>query len=257
MDIMRKYFWIYTLLFSVSFSFSQNLFVVIKGRVTASGKWITNVPCKNVKLRLAVPTGEMREATTDSAGNYSFRIRNNVDSVMLEAWPDRMSSFRGQKRSEIIHGGSAINLRIDESDTISQDINLGIGNACSSFPSIEFYYNSIKMTADTNWDGANAQAAINMLISMMNENPKIVIELSGHCDVREKPQLAQQRAEAVLAELTKKGIDKKRMVAKGYGSTQPIFTGKQVNLAKTKEEKESMYQKNRRVTFKVIRFEED
>ncbi len=83
------------------------------------------------------------------------------------------------------------------------------------------------------------------------ENPDIVVELSGHTDIRpirtrEFPsnlELSQARAEAVKDYLVKKfKIDPKRLVAKGYGPYYPIAS----SLTE-----EGMY-KNRRTEFKVL-----
>ena len=80
------------------------------------------------------------------------------------------------------------------------------------------------------------------------DNPKISIELSSHTDQRGKNaynmKLSQQRAEAAVAYIVSKGIDKTRITAKGYGKTRPIVAN-----AKTEEE----YQRNRRTEFKVTK----
>lgn len=67
---------------------------------------------------------------------------------------------------------------------------------------------------------------LDRLVSIMNENPKMKIEVSGHTDSDGNDELnlklSQARAKSVLDYVVKKGVDADRMVAKGYGETQPM-----------------------------------
>ncbi len=87
-------------------------------------------------------------------------------------------------------------------------------------------------------------------------NPKITVEIQGHTDdaplgrgsnFADNLALSQARAEAVRDYLVNKGIDTKRLTAKGYGDTKPLvdpkgLKGKALKSARTK---------NRRVEFKL------
>lgn len=88
---------------------------------------------------------------------------------------------------------------------------------------------------------------LNKLERMMAENPNIKVEIAGHTDnigtAAYNMQLSQRRAEAVKDYLVKKGIDPRRITAKGYGKTRP--------LASNDDEKEGR-ELNRRVEFRVI-----
>lgn len=57
-------------------------------------------------------------------------------------------------------------------------------------------------------------------------NPKIALEIQGHTDNAGTPaanqKLSQDRADAVRAYLARKGITSDRLVAKGFGSGQPL-----------------------------------
>lgn len=81
------------------------------------------------------------------------------------------------------------------------------------------------------------------------DNPAYIIEVQGHTDNTGKAEanlkLSQQRADAVLDYLAKKGVAKERMTAIGYGQEVPIADNN------TKAGR----QKNRRVEFKIT-FEE-
>ena len=81
------------------------------------------------------------------------------------------------------------------------------------------------------------------------ENESYIIEVQGHTDATGKAalnkKLSQDRADAVMMYLVKKGVSSSRMTAVGYGQEQPIADNK------TKAGR----QKNRRVQFNIT-FEE-
>ena len=60
----------------------------------------------------------------------------------------------------------------------------------------------------------------------LNENPHLTIVLEGHADERGTREynlaLGQRRADAVVSYLVGKGVDKNRLVAKGYGQSIPV-----------------------------------
>jgi len=64
------------------------------------------------------------------------------------------------------------------------------------------------------------------LYSIMIENPQLIIELSSHTDSKGSDsynlKLSQQRAKSVVDYMIDRGINKKRLVDKGYGETRPI-----------------------------------
>ena len=79
------------------------------------------------------------------------------------------------------------------------------------------------------------------------QHPEIEkIEVQGHADdtgtAEFNQSLSQQRADAVRRWLTQRGIDAKRLTARGYGSTVPIATN----------QTDDGRQKNRRVQFAIV-----
>lgn len=89
---------------------------------------------------------------------------------------------------------------------------------------------------------------LDKLVVMMNENPAMRIEISGHTDntgsAAINDRLSLERAVAVGAYLTAKGISTDRVESKGYGSSQPVDTN-------STEQGRSA---NRRVEFKILEF---
>lgn len=87
---------------------------------------------------------------------------------------------------------------------------------------------------------------LNRVVKLMNENPTMKLELSGHTDNVGSDDanltLSQNRAGSVVAYLNSKGITSDRLVAMGYGENSPVATNE------TEEGREL----NRRVEFKIL-----
>lgn len=75
-----------------------------------------------------------------------------------------------------------------------------------------------------------SQAELDKLVQLLNENPTLKIEISGHTDNTGKPAdnllLSNNRARAVVQYLISKGIAAARLTYKGYGETKPIADNK-------------------------------
>jgi peptidoglycan-associated lipoprotein len=97
----------------------------------------------------------------------------------------------------------------------------------------------------------DAAVELDKLVKLLQDNPKIRIELSSHTDSRATDEyndaLSQRRAESAVIYIVSKGINADRLVAKGYGKRQMI-----IQNAQTEEE----HQVNRRTEFKVIEIRE-
>ena len=93
----------------------------------------------------------------------------------------------------------------------------------------------------------DAAAELDKLVTILQDNPTLRIELSSHTDARDtdtyNQKLSQNRARSAVDYVVSKGIDQTRLVARGYGETQLI-----VKAAITEEE----HQRNRRTEFKIL-----
>jgi outer membrane protein OmpA-like peptidoglycan-associated protein len=88
---------------------------------------------------------------------------------------------------------------------------------------------------------------LDRLVSIMQDNPTMEIELSGHTDNQGDPKkdlkLSEDRVKTVKEYLVSKGIDPRRITGKGYGGTKPIASN-------AKEETRKL---NRRVEVKITK----
>ncbi len=86
---------------------------------------------------------------------------------------------------------------------------------------IFFDYNSDRLKPES-------YPELDRLVEFLKKNPSIEIEVSGHTDnigsYDYNLQLSYRRALAVVNYLVNKGIDRGRLIARGYGSSKPIAT---------------------------------
>ncbi len=77
-----------------------------------------------------------------------------------------------------------------------------------------------------------SEASLDELVTLLNENPNVTIELSAHCDYKGSSQynigLAQRRAESVVNYLIAHGIASDRLTPKGYGKEKPKVVRKKL-----------------------------
>jgi OmpA-OmpF porin, OOP family len=84
------------------------------------------------------------------------------------------------------------------------------------------------------------------IVRFLSENPQISIEIGGHTDntgnLAYNQQLSEKRANAVYNYLISKGINPKRLSARGFGSVKPVAPN----------ETEAGRQQNRRIEFTIL-----
>lgn len=126
------------------------------------------------------------------------------------------------------------------------------------------------------WDlRPEAQLAMDSVVSILNNNPTIVIAMRSHTDYRDSEEknqvLSQKRADTCVSYLVSKGIPRARLEARGMGEGEPFFVAedykgygadqlaKSVTLTEkyikslSKDKQEVANQINRRTDFKVLR----
>lgn len=90
------------------------------------------------------------------------------------------------------------------------------------------------------------------VLALMIANPELIVEIQSHTDSKGNDnyniKLSQKRAESVVQYLTQKGINPKRLVAKGYGESKPIAPNDKPDGSDNPEGRA----KNRRTDFKII-----
>lgn len=120
-----------------------------------------------------------------------------------------------------------------------------------------------------------SMVSLDRLVETLNDNPNIVIELGSHTDARASDayniDLSLRRAQSVVSYLIEKGIPRDRLVAKGYGESQPktvdkkdhaaypflpegtVLSESYINNLGDEDRQEMAHFLNRRTEFKVLR----
>ncbi|MBS1638012.1 MAG: OmpA family protein [Bacteroidetes bacterium] len=98
---------------------------------------------------------------------------------------------------------------------------------------------------------ASGTKILDKVITVLNSNPNLTIELSSHTDSRSSDQynlqLSQKRAKAAVDYMISRGIDKNRLKAIGYGESKLLNNCK--NGVECSEEEHA---RNRRTEFKIV-----
>lgn len=96
-----------------------------------------------------------------------------------------------------------------------------------------------------------AEVVLDRVVKIMEDYPKLQIEIGSHSDARGTDQynldLSERRAAATLEYIVSKGIDRSRITSKGYGESMPLNNCTEPGICT-----EEQYAKNRRSEFKVM-----
>ncbi len=174
---------------------------------------------------------------TNEKGEYEFKLENidENERLFLVVEKDEYQDFAielGDISNEI-----EIPLDISLEPEIKQ-------NKIIEFHNIYFDYGSANLKDES-------KAVLDRIVEVMNENPTLEIELSGHTDSQSSVSfnlnLSQRRANSTKEYIVSKGINPERIVAKGYGETKLLNHCK--DGVKCSDEEHAI---NRRIEIKVI-----
>jgi outer membrane protein OmpA-like peptidoglycan-associated protein len=209
------------------------LYFAIEGTVYSKE---TKKPLENAEVTLFTAKSDIATVQTNEAGHYRF----NLDTAAVYMLHAQKESYMWDERKASTQGLTA-------SATLHQDLYLPILPVTPRLQVLNVYFDFDK--ADLRPEGADE---LNNLIKLLQDHPRMKIELRTHTDSRGDDtynmKLSQKRSEAVVNYLISKGIDKHRLVAKGYGETRLLNNCK--NGVECSEEE---HQVNRRTEFKILK----
>ncbi len=217
----------------------------VKGKVYEEGEDETALKHAMVTIEPVSHQGDsMRSDSAHSDSPYLFPISLSKEYKIT-------ASHKGY-----LAASQTIQLTRDDvtsSDTLVQNIYLTRKVTDQAYELENIYYDYDK------WDlREQSKKTLDTLYQILVDNPDIVIELSSHTDSRGSEdynrKLSQRRAESCVDYLIDKGIAEERLVAKGYGESEPLVEGCVDKPECPEEGKEDCpcYQKNRRTEFTII-----
>jgi outer membrane protein OmpA-like peptidoglycan-associated protein len=97
---------------------------------------------------------------------------------------------------------------------------------------------------------------LDSIVTFLKAHPTITLEVGVHTDTRGSSEsswnFSVQRANEICNYIISKGIPKERVIPRPYGSLYPYYWDYEIAKAPTKEEQESLHQKNNRVEFQIF-----
>ena len=143
------------------------------------------------------------------------------------------------------------------SDLLAQNFDLSsndfeVGDVYVSCPPIVFQFNKTEILP-------RSEVILDSIAGFLLENKDLILEVGFHTDGRGSEhysrRLDQKRAESIVAYLVERGISADRLIAKGYGGTQPIISNSEIDKMETDSQKEEAHAINRRTELKIIEIE--
>ena len=194
-----------------------------------------------------VPLPDVRiEVSQKNLNETSVVISDERGKHYMDARTGNTYSFLGSKEGYLKQMATA-DIPATVSDTVQVALLFDKNEIEKAIVLENIYYDLDK------WDiRPDAAAELDKLVTVLQSNPEIKIEMSSHTDSREglkyNQVLSERRAQAAVNYLISKGIDKDRLTAKGYGKTRLVN-----GCADGVECSEAEHQLNRRTEFKIIK----
>lgn len=198
----------------------------------------------NTKVTLIGEDGTiLDEAFTGEEGEFRFRVYGEENYKLLA---EKTDYFTVRDNFSTV-GKSVDRSKLTETITnVDFETEIPLERIVIEKPVVleNIYYDLDK------WDiRPDAALVLDSLVTIMNDNPDIYIELGSHTDVRADDDynldLSWKRARSAVTYIIGAGVDAARVTARGYGESELI-------IANATNEEE--HQRNRRTEFKVLRY---
>ncbi len=224
----------------------------MEGKITNAK---TNEPIEGALIKIVGSNGTQYEVKSDATGYYEFdKIPGSSDRYIKENVTYQIFVTR---EDHLNAKGEETTVGVENSTTFVHDFGLvkfrgkNAGDLVEiKFPEVLYDFGKADLRPES-------KDSLNYLFQTLIDNPTIVIELSAHTDSRGSDKfnegLSQRRAESCVNYLISKGIDPRRLQARGYGETRVLITDQEINALTTEQEREAAHQKNRRTVFSVLR----
>ncbi|MBE16726.1 MAG: hypothetical protein CL867_10790 [Cytophagaceae bacterium] len=199
----------------------------------------TGIPLENATVVLVDAEGtEVATTNTTSNGNYRFAIDSFLDYTLLaykEGFENNSASLSTNTNLVAVFEND-ISLKATPAEIIetSEKSYLKIDN-------IQFDFNSASIKPVST-------ITLNTVYQTLLTHPEIKVAINAHTDQKGSPsynqKLSEKRAASAMTYLLDKGIAPERLIAKGYGESQPLYDCEACSDAQNEA--------NRRIEFVII-----
>ena len=211
--------------------------------------FVFTVAGKVLDKETGLPLPQTSVSVDDSLNHPLYTLKTDDNGEFVAELPLKMSSFVSAQKDKYFSSSPVVLSPFG----LYKDSVAHVSFLLSAIPTEEYeftlkgiYYDLDK--ADIRPDAAKV---LDSLVSILIKNPDITIELGSHTDSRADEdynlKLSQKRAQSCVEYLTKKGIEKDRLTAVGYGETRLVN-----DCADGIDCTEEQHQENRRTTFRVL-----
>ncbi len=238
---------------------------------------LTNAP---IRIMLSGTTYDIEDNTILPATNLKFKdvdgeflpftIETDANGYYEKDLTQGWEIFIKAQKTGYFADAASVNTKfITQSMNLKQDFFLNkIPGDEIEIEGIEYDFNSDKLRPVS-------MEKLDKIYDFLILNNNLVVEINSHTDCRGSDiynlDLSQRRAKSCVDYLISKGIERDRLIAKGYGETQPNFlagadkkpvmneqgnrillTEAYINTYTSKDKREELHQRNRRTSFKVV-----
>lgn len=204
-----------------------------------------------VQVQILDYNGEVLDETvTEEDGSFRFRLYEHENYTLVgEKLGDTENYFVTRLPYTTVGKAADRDTLTDLVTDITYDTTLVLEkiekNKVFVLENIYYDFNKYDIRPD-------AAQELDKLVQILQDNPHIKIELSSHTDSVDTERynlfLSQKRAESAVKYIVSQGIEEDRLLAKGYGESQPIAPNTNPDGTDNPEGR----QKNRRTEFKII-----
>jgi peptidoglycan-associated lipoprotein len=207
----------------------------------------------NTTVKLYGANDEMlNEALTGRDGKFLFRVYPEEDYLLMGEKPEYFTSRANFSTVGKTIPKESLN-QLETNKVFETKIVLDQIVMDKAIVLENIYYD-----LDEDYIRADAAVELDKLVTVLEDNPEIKIELSSHTDSRQtaayNDDLSKRRAQSAVEYISSKGIDADRLIARGYGESQLLISDEEINKLPTEEAREQAHQRNRRTEFKVIEY---
>jgi outer membrane protein OmpA-like peptidoglycan-associated protein len=172
---------------------------------------------------------------------------NNKRTYYFDVLPDKEYKLTASKDGFLTGYATFNTTGLEVSDTLYTDVQIVkvIANKTVIVKDIFYDFDKASLRPES-------KPGLDTLLAFMNDNPFLIVELGAHTDNKGSDEynnvLSQSRAQTVVDYLRTNKIDSSRLIAKGYGESQPIVPNENPNGSDNPDNR----QRNRRTELKIV-----